>query len=81
MVNLFERGEASMGRINVLLDAPPEIRDDEPLAVPEIRGEVEFRCLSFEYQGTTVLHDIDLDGSPPARWRSSAPPAPARARW
>ena len=60
VVNLFERGEASMGRINALLDAPTEIRDDEPLAVPEIRGDVEFRHLTFAYRETTVLHDIDL---------------------
>jgi ATP-binding cassette subfamily B protein len=60
VVNLFERGEASMGRIDALLDAPAEIRDDEPLAVSEIRGDVEFRHLTFEYRGGTVLHDIDL---------------------
>ena len=33
VVNLFERGEASMGRIHAILDAPAEIRDEDPLAV------------------------------------------------
>src|SRR6266496_6653988 len=49
VVNLFERGEASMGRINALLDAPVEIRDLEPAAVSAVRGEVEFRGLTFAY--------------------------------
>jgi ATP-binding cassette subfamily B protein len=60
VVNLFERGEASMGRIHAILDAPPEIRDDRPLPVAEIRGDVEFRSLTFAYDGVPVLHDIDL---------------------
>src|SRR5512135_1387732 len=33
VVNLFERGEASMGRIHAILDAEPEIRDVDPLPV------------------------------------------------
>ncbi len=60
VVNLFERGEASMGRINAILDAPVEIRDEDPLEVEEIRGDVEFRGLTFAYNGTPILHDIDL---------------------
>ena len=60
VVNLFERGEASMGRINAIFDAPVEIRDEDPLDVAEIRGEVEFRSLTFGYGGTAILHDIDL---------------------
>ncbi len=60
VVNLFERGEASMGRINALLDAPVEIRDQEPAAVSEVRGAVEFRGLTFAYGERAVLHDIDL---------------------
>jgi ATP-binding cassette subfamily B protein len=60
VVNLFERGEASMGRIHAILDAQPEVRDEDPVAVAELRGEVEFRSLSFAYEGAVVLHDIDL---------------------
>jgi ATP-binding cassette subfamily B protein len=61
VVNIFERGEASMGRIGEMLDAPPEIYDDQPLAVGALRGDVAFRRLSFAYDGKPVLHDIDLD--------------------
>lgn len=60
VVNLFERGEASMARIHAILDARPEIRDEDPLPVTEIRGDVEFRSLTFAYDGVPVLRDIDL---------------------
>ena len=60
VINLFERGEASMGRLHAIVDAPVEIRDEAPLAVGEIRGEVELRALSFAYDGTPVLHDLSL---------------------
>jgi len=60
VVNLVERGEASMRRIHAILDAPPEIRDEDPLPVAEIRGDVEFRSLTFAYDGGPVLHDVDL---------------------
>jgi ATP-binding cassette subfamily B protein len=62
VVNLFERGEASAGRIFAILDAPPEIRDRDPVAVGALRGEVALRGLSFDYgDGRRVLHDVDLD--------------------
>jgi ATP-binding cassette subfamily B protein len=60
VVNIIERGEASMGRIHAILDAPPEIRDADPLDVGEIRGDVEFRSLTFAYDGVPVLRDVDL---------------------
>jgi ATP-binding cassette subfamily B multidrug efflux pump len=60
VVNLFERGEASMGRIHAILDAAPEIRDVDPLPVAEVRGDVEFRNLTFSYDGVPVLHGVDL---------------------
>ncbi|HKC11485.1 MAG TPA: ABC transporter ATP-binding protein [Vicinamibacteria bacterium] len=60
VVNLFERGEASMGRINHLLDAVPEIRDERPAPLTALRGEVEFRGLTFAYDGHPVLTDVNL---------------------
>lgn len=62
VVNLFERGEASMGRINAILDAPVEIRDEDPAEVTQVEGAVDFRGLTFGYDPQTpVLHDIDLE--------------------
>ena len=60
VVNLIERGEASMGRIHAILDQQPEIRDEAPLAVSAVRGEVEFRGLSFAYDGVPLLRDVEL---------------------
>ena len=60
VVNLFERGEASMGRIGEILDAPAEIDDRAAGAAAPLRGEVEFRGLSFAYRDTPVLRDINL---------------------
>jgi ATP-binding cassette subfamily B protein len=61
VVNLVERGEASMGRIHAILDREPEVRDPAGAPAPgALRGEVEFRGLSFAYDGVPVLRDIEL---------------------
>jgi ATP-binding cassette subfamily B multidrug efflux pump len=60
VVNIFERGEASMGRIAEILEAPPEIRDEDPEPVSALRGDVEFRDLTFSYDGKPVLQHVDL---------------------
>ncbi len=60
VVNIFERGEASMGRIDEILDSQPEICDQETEPGPPIRGTVEFRGLSFGYGDQPVLQGIDL---------------------
>lgn len=61
VVNLFERGDASMGRLLEILDAAPEIGDDAAEDVPAVRGHVRFSGLTFAYADRPVLHDIDLD--------------------
>jgi ATP-binding cassette subfamily B multidrug efflux pump len=65
VINIFQRGTASMGRINEILTEKPEIADGEESknnagAIRAIQGEVEFRNLNFAYNGTPVLHDINL---------------------
>ena len=64
VINIFQRGTASMGRINEILVEQPEIGDSEAVACGKkdlnIRGEIEFRNLSFAYNGTPVLKNIDL---------------------
>jgi ATP-binding cassette subfamily B protein len=61
VVNLFERGDASMGRLLEIVDAPPEIGDAAAVDVPAVRGHVRFSGLTFAYADRPVLHDIDLD--------------------
>jgi ATP-binding cassette subfamily B protein len=60
VVNIFERGDASLGRIAHILDTVPEIRDQDPEPVAAVRGEVEFRGLTFAHEGRTVLEDVSL---------------------
>jgi ATP-binding cassette, subfamily B, multidrug efflux pump len=64
VVNLFQRGTASIKRIDELLHAKPAIDDRE--ADPRIpsdatlRGEIEFRNLNFSYGDTPVLRNVSL---------------------
>jgi len=90
VVNLYQRGTASLARLNDILAEPPEIADRsdsasmvaaEPvLAVgnipdlrapvsgdgkrigsPDVQGvEIEFRHVTFAYNGRPVLRDINL---------------------
>ncbi len=66
VINLAQRGTASLLRIQTILDAEPAIRDADdlpPLLEPgEIRGEVRFRDLTFAYrpEAGPVLMDVDL---------------------
>src|SRR6202142_3138173 len=87
VINIFQRGTASLIRINEILLANPEIDDEEigpsddraigssndqaqtprdfafqspdgPITrSPDLVGEVEFRNLSFAYNGVPVLHN------------------------
>ena len=61
MIDRYQRGVASMRRINEILDEISEIQDrDDADDSVEIRGDIEFRHMSFAYNGTKVLHDINL---------------------
>jgi ATP-binding cassette subfamily B multidrug efflux pump len=69
VLNIFQRGMASMGRINEILVTRPAITDDA--VAPDLRdvksidGLLEFRNLSFAYDGAhggnQVLKDISLE--------------------
>src|SRR6516164_3389188 len=60
VINIFQRGTASLGRINEILEEQPEVQD-APQAKPlEIAGNIEFRNLNFSYDGKEVLHDLNL---------------------
>ena len=57
VINIFQRGSASMGRIQNLLAEQPEVTDAAvpPTGAPtEVRGGIEFRNLSFHYGHTLI---------------------------
>ncbi len=64
VINIFQRGTASMGRINEILVAQPEITDaavtPDLRQTQTLRGEIEFRHLDFSYNGVPVLKDVNL---------------------
>jgi len=65
VINIFQRGTASLKRINEIMVERPEITDSPAVIAsgapePELRGTIEFRGLNFGYNGTKVLHDINL---------------------
>jgi ATP-binding cassette, subfamily B, multidrug efflux pump len=67
VINLFQRGAASMTRINRILQAEPAIRQpDSPRRPDTLRGEIEFRDVSFRYPGTErwVLRGVNLHVQP-----------------
>jgi ATP-binding cassette, subfamily B, multidrug efflux pump len=70
VVNLTQRGAASLGRIQAIVTTVPAIRDesvaspsDAPAApAPPLHGEVAVRHLTFSYlpDGPPVLRDVDF---------------------
>jgi ATP-binding cassette subfamily B multidrug efflux pump len=65
VVNLTQRGSASLKRINEILREQPLIAappDPVPLGDVrgDVRGEIEFRRVKVDYDGTPALRQIDL---------------------
>ncbi len=61
ILNLIQRGAASMGRLNAVLEATPTVGECASPVIPEsLAGEIEFRGLSFGYSGEPLLKDINL---------------------
>jgi ATP-binding cassette subfamily B multidrug efflux pump len=61
VINIFQRGSASMERMLEILRVPPQIGDDTAPEMPEsVRGAVEVRALSFRYDRSPrpVLQDV-----------------------
>ncbi len=60
VINLFQRGTASLARLNEIMQEQPEIKDAPAAQELEIEGAIEFRGLNFSYDGKPVLHDVNL---------------------
>jgi ATP-binding cassette subfamily B protein len=82
VVNIYQRGTASVQRIDELLRSTPAIDDSAAdSSIPTdtaLRGEIEFRNLNFSYDDAPVLHPSDKDpsvGTPVLRGISLTVPA------
>jgi len=62
VVNIIERGLASLRRINQILEEKEIPKVEVPVKVNELNGDIEIRDLTFAYPGTKVevLKNIDL---------------------
>jgi len=62
MLSLMERGRASWGRLQKILDTQPAIADGPDVGPPiaDVQGDVEFRGLTIEIEGRKILDDVHL---------------------
>jgi len=61
VVNLMQRGSASMARINQILRERPTISAPvRPVGLGDVRGEIELRSVSVIYPSGRALHGVDL---------------------
>jgi ATP-binding cassette subfamily B protein len=64
VVNIYQRGAASMKRLAAILDSEPAIVDGPDLSAGALTGRIEFRGVSFRYSAANgaaeVLSDVDL---------------------
>lgn len=66
MVNIFQtisRGNASINRLNEVLDSTPTITDGNFESQTKVKGKIEFQDVSFAYpnsKGETILKHINL---------------------
>ena len=63
VVNLYQRGTASLKRLNAILRIEPSIADASTVVEqPPVKGKIEFRDLTFKYHETDepVLKDLTL---------------------
>ena len=65
VTNIFQRGAASMGRLNYILAAQPQI-DDRAATIPaeqKVEGDIEFRNLTFAYPTTMAGGSANASGN------------------
>ncbi len=62
VTNIVQRGLASQGRLWKIFSAQPQIDDRDVPASPltSIRGEIEFKNLTFSYNGHAILKGVNL---------------------
>jgi len=76
MTNLFQRGLASLKRINTLIDSAPDVTSpDHPVILACLSGHITFKNVSFAYgKGSPVLSDISIALEPGMTIGITGPP-------
>jgi ATP-binding cassette subfamily B protein len=61
VVNLMQRGTASMNRIDALMQEKPSlVEPPTPRSLVRVRGEIEFKDASVQFGQTYALHNVNL---------------------
>jgi ATP-binding cassette, subfamily B, multidrug efflux pump len=61
LTNLIAQTNASAKKIATIMDVEPEIKNTEDsFRVPNIRGDIEFRNVSFKYREDLILKNVNL---------------------
>jgi len=65
VVSLYQRGTASLDRINSILFTEPDIKNDSDRRYSEpMEGKIEFKNLRFGYDGDPILNGVNLTVEP-----------------
>lgn len=61
LTNLIAQTNASVKKIAKIMDTKPNIKDSEDsIRVPNVRGDIEFKNVSFKYKEENVLNNVNL---------------------
>jgi len=62
VINIVQRGIASIKRLDEIFNESPKILDGEKMVCTPIEGEIEFKNLSFSYEGSNknALQNINI---------------------
>jgi len=66
-LNQITRAAACATRVLEVMETEPDIQDGKATELPEAKGKIEFRNVSFKYRsgtGDDVLHDVSLSIEP-----------------
>ncbi|WP_160678139.1 ABC transporter ATP-binding protein [Clostridium sp. C8-1-8] len=63
VITIFQRGMASLKRLNDIFSQEPEVIDGKKRFIKDIKGNIKITSLDFSYKGSDkkVLKDISLD--------------------
>ncbi len=59
-VNLLQRGAASLGRINRIMEYDPAIQNPENAFSGPLKGDIQLEHVSVELEGAEVLNDVSF---------------------